>query len=71
MTTMLSVEVPNAATRTRPSRIAGIAISVSAARIRISPNQPSRSAAVKPQRTPSPIASAVAAKPSVIEVRPP
>ena len=68
---MLSVEVPNAATRTSPSRIAGIAITVSAARIRISPNQPSRSAAVKPQTIPRPIATPVAAKPSMIEVRPP
>ena len=59
---MLSVEVPNAATSTRPSRITGIAISVSASRIRISPIQPSRSAAAKPQATPTTIATAVAAK---------
>ena len=71
ITIMLGVEVPKAATSTSPSRMAGIAITVSAARIRISPIQPSRSAAVKPQATPRPIAIAVAAKASIIEVRPP
>ena len=71
MTTMLAVEAPNAATSTSPSRITGIAISVSATRIRISPIQPSRSAAAKPQTTPTRIAIDVAAKATTIDVRPP
>ena len=68
---MLTVEAPNAATSTRATRITGIAMSVSAARIRTSPSQPSRSAATNPHVTPRTIATAVAAKAMAIDVRPP
>ena len=67
---MLSVDVPKAATSTSPSRIAGIAITVSAARIQDLSEPALPEGRAKPQTVPISIA-AVAANPSMIEVLPP
>jgi len=67
----LHIDAPKAATRTRPRKITGTAISMSAVRIRTSPSHPSRNAARKPQVTPTTIAIVVAAIATINDVRPP